>query len=447
MSVTGRLHGNSEPIQNDRTVTGPLASHRPINLLTPDLEAETERLLAKRTREIRFSADMQRAYRGKTWPQRSKIARSCMVWVAALAMMFVPISHLLAPGELWLVAPISGGLVPALHALAYLVWCKPRSAATEGLSLILLMTSIMIAFGALAVAAGGSNYERFLTGILYVNAVAIVVFNVDFIWALVLLSCATTLFFGFQLFNPAIGLDEAIGVTLFYASGIYAAAIARRTQIILSQKTFLMSLRDQYRSRQLEILATRDPLTGLPNRRSAAEHVNGLWTDRRVPLASIALLMADIDFFKRLNDSAGHAAGDVCIQRVAQTIEQALRHDEDAVFRYGGEEFLIVFKHVTPDLAVTLAERIRHAVEALAIPNPGIQSAESRGSVVTLSIGAAFGREGVGPERVLKWADDALYDAKHAGRNTVMLSKAGSVDTPSIVPTEIQAHNGIDATR
>jgi diguanylate cyclase (GGDEF)-like protein len=149
--------------------------------------------------------------------------------------------------------------------------------------------------------------------------------------------------------------------------------------------------------------------------------------------------MADIDFFKRLNDSAGHAAGDVCIQRVAQTIEQALRHDEDAVFRYGGEEFLIVFKHVTADLAVSLAERIRQAVEALAIPNPGIASAGGRSGVVTLSIGVAFGRDGVGPERVIKWSDDALYEAKRAGRNRVLLFTADGRDAPSIIPPEPSA--------
>jgi diguanylate cyclase (GGDEF)-like protein len=399
--------------------------------ITPALEAETERLLSQRTRDIQFSPEMIRAYRTKDWPQRSKIARAWMVWVALIAMAFVPISYLLAPDFLLLTTVISGLLVPALHGCVYLVWRKPRSAAVEGLSLVLLMGSVMLAYGFLAVTAGGSDYERFLTCILYVTTIAIVVFNVDYVWTLCLLVCATTIFFCFELFNPAINLEEAIGTAVFYTMGIYAATIARKTQSILGQKAFLLSLRNQYRSdalkranQQLEILATRDPLTGLGNRRSATDHIDSLWRDPAIPKACIAFIMADIDLFKRLNDTAGHAAGDECIRRVAKTIEESVRLGDDAVFRYGGEEFLVVLAHATPDLAWTIAQRIRSSVEALGIVNPGIQPEHSAAAVVTISLGVAFAQENAAPETVAKWADDALYDAKRGGRNIVFLSNA-----------------------
>jgi diguanylate cyclase (GGDEF)-like protein len=397
--------------------------------ITPALEAETERLLSRRTRDIRFSPEMVRAYRKKDWPQRSKIARAWMVWVGLISIAFVPISYLLAPDFLWLTTAVSGLLVPALHGCAYLVWRKPRSAAVEGLSLLLLMNSVMIAYASLAVAAGGSDYERFLTCIVYVNTIAIVVFNVDYVWSLSLMICSIGIFFGFEAFNPAIDIEEAIGTSAFFAIGIFAATIARKTQSILAQKAFLMSLRNQYRSEalksanhQLEILATRDPLTGLGNRRSATDLIGKIWRDATIPKPCIAFIMADIDLFKRLNDTAGHAAGDDCIRRVAKTIEQSLRLDKDAVFRYGGEEFLIVLAHASPDLAWTLAERIRSAVEALAIVNPGIHPEDGSAGVVTISLGVAFAQEDAAPEVVAKWADDALYDAKRCGRNTVFLS-------------------------
>ncbi|MBR1141929.1 diguanylate cyclase [Bradyrhizobium sp. AUGA SZCCT0431] len=400
-------------------------------LVTPALEAETERLLSQRTRDIQFSPEMIRAYRKKDWPQRSKIARAWMVWVAAISVAFVPLSYLLAPDFLILTTAISGLLVPALHACAYLVWRKPRSAAVEGLSLLLLMTSVMMAYGVIAVAAGGSNYERFLICIMYVNTIAIVVFSVDYIWTLALMICSTAIFFGFEIFNPATELKEAVGTSIFYAMGIYAATIARKTQSILGQKAFLLSLRNQYRSdalrranHQLEILATRDPLTGLGNRRSATDLIDRLWRDPTVPKASIAFIMADIDLFKHLNDTAGHAAGDACIRRVADTIEESVRLGLDAVFRYGGEEFLVVLAHATPDLAWTIAQRIRSAVEALGIVNPGIHPANDSASVVTISLGVAFAQENAAPEMVAKWADDALYDAKRGGRNIVFLSNA-----------------------
>src|SRR5258708_37979414 len=134
--------------------------------------------------------------------------------------------------------------------------------------------------------------------------------------------------------------------------------------------------------------------------------------------------MADIDLFKRLNDTAGHAAGDACIRRVAKTIEESVRLGEDAVFRYGGEEFLVVLAHASPDLAWTIAERIRDSVEALGIVNPGIHPVDGSANVVTISLGVAFAQEDAAPEIVTKWADDALYDAKRSGRHLLFFVNA-----------------------
>lgn len=397
--------------------------------MTPALEAETERLLSQRTRDIRFSPELDRLYRARDWPQRSKIARAWMVWVGLISVIFVPVSYLLAPDLLWLTAVVSGVMVPALHACTYLVWRKPRSASIQGLSIMLLMSSVMLAYGFLAVAAGGAGYERILISVMFANTIALVVLNVDYVWTLSLMVSSAAIFFGFEIFNPQIGLKEAIGTSIFYSIGMYAATIARKTQSILGQKAFLMSLRNQYRSaalqranQQLEILATRDPLTGLANRRSATDLIDRLWRDPAIPKARIAFIMADIDSFKLLNDTAGHAAGDDCIRRVAKTIEESVR--EDAVFRYGGEEFLVVLADTSPDRAWTIAQRIRSSVEALAIVNPGIRPGDGSGDVVTISLGVAFAREDAAPETVAKWADDALYDAKRGGRNVVFLSNA-----------------------
>jgi len=396
--------------------------------LTPGLEAETERLLSRRTRDIQFSAEMVQAYRRKSWPQRSKIIRAWMVWVGLLCILYVPISYLLAPQALVSTILISGLLIPALHACVYVIWKKPRNATVEGMSLVLLMLGISISYGWLALHSGRSD-ERIITGVIFVNAMAIGVFNIDYVWSLGMMMSAVTIFFGFEMVNPLLYSEEAVGTSIFYFCAVYSAAIARKTQVILSQRTFLLSLRDQYRSaalnranQQLEILATRDPLTGLANRRSAADLLDRLWNDRRIPRSSVAFVMADIDSFKRLNDSAGHAAGDECIRRVAATIEQTIRAGDDAVFRYGGEEFLIVLTNATPDLAFELAERIRRAVEALAIVNPGLPSVHDRKGVVTISLGIAFARDDATTDLVTTWADEALYDAKRSGRNAVFLA-------------------------
>jgi diguanylate cyclase (GGDEF)-like protein len=405
--------------------------------MTPGLEAEAERLLSRRTRDIRFSPEMFQAYRRKTWSQRSKIARAWMIWVTAISYVFVPISYLLVPDCLQYSAAIGFLVIPGLNAGGYLVWRKPRSSFVEGLSVFVIMSVMLVAFGLLGMAAGGSADERLLTGMLYVTTISIVVFSIDYAWSLAVMVGCTLIFCGFELLNSAVDFRTAIGISLLYAMGIYTATIARKTQSILSQKSFLMSLRDQYQRAQLEILATRDPLTGLANRRSAASLIDRLWNDRRIAKPSIAFVMADIDSFKRLNDSAGHAAGDECIRRVARTIEQSMRLGDDAVCRYGGEEFLIVLTNTTPDLAWALAERIRRAVEALGIVNPGVHRADGSSAVVTISLGVAFARDGVAPELVAKWADDALYDAKRSGRNVVFMATDEAADGgPSAGSTE-----------
>jgi len=118
----------------------------------------------------------------------------------------------------------------------------------------------------------------------------------------------------------------------------------------------------------------------------------------------------------------------------------AVRSYEDAVCRYGGEEFLIVLSNTTPDLAWTLAERIRSAVEALGIVNPGIHRADGSSAVVTISLGVAFARDGAAAQLVAKWADDALYDAKRSGRNVVFMAtdKAGGDAPPAMSPAPSQ---------
>ena len=108
-----------------------------------------------------------------------------------------------------------------------------------------------------------------------------------------------------------------------------------------------------------------------------------------------------------------------------------MRSGDDTVCRYGGEEFLIVLSNTTPELAWTIAERVRGAVETLGIVNPGIQRADGSSAIVTVSLGIAFARDGAPPRLVAKWADDALYDAKHSGRNAVFMATDKTADAPA----------------
>jgi diguanylate cyclase (GGDEF)-like protein len=166
---------------------------------------------------------------------------------------------------------------------------------------------------------------------------------------------------------------------------------------------------------ELTVIALRDPLTGLGNRRSLEEDL-GLLEARVARYGhrySIALI--DVDHFKAYNDTYGHQAGDQILRTVADQLREEARGG-DAVYRYGGEEFLCVFPEQSLAKATVAAERMRSALEGLAIPH----SADSLG-VVTLSAGLAMldPRQTKSVGEVVKEADEALYRAKQLGRNRV----------------------------
>ena len=160
--------------------------------------------------------------------------------------------------------------------------------------------------------------------------------------------------------------------------------------------------------------ARHDPLTGLGNRLRLAEDLEVLCgrVARYAHVYSAVLL--DIDNFKGYNDSAGHLAGDDVLRAVSRALGQQIRSG-DALYRYGGEEFLALLPEQTMESAAIAAERLRAAVEALALPHPA-------GGVVTVSGGvAALADPGCRPEELFELADQALYRAKEGGRNRVEL--------------------------
>lgn len=157
----------------------------------------------------------------------------------------------------------------------------------------------------------------------------------------------------------------------------------------------------------------RDSLTGVGNR-AALE----LTLQRELKLSQrsrrpLSLLIADMDGFKQVNDQLGHATGDQVLQKVAKTIKSTLR-DTDQVFRYGGEEFVVVLGNTGSDEAVAIAERIRNQVERQEL-------ATDKGPIrATISIGVSTSAVDDDRDSLFKRGDAALYQAKHSGRNCVI---------------------------
>ncbi|HJU73061.1 MAG TPA: diguanylate cyclase [Gemmatimonadaceae bacterium] len=169
-------------------------------------------------------------------------------------------------------------------------------------------------------------------------------------------------------------------------------------------------------NRRLEQLAATDPLTDVLNRRALTDRLLGEMERVRRYETTVSILLIDLDFFKRVNDTHGHLVGDDVLTEVAELLQRAVRA-VDVVARFGGEEFVIVLPETGAVGAHSFAERIRELVEAQTF----VQAADGTGLRITASIGVAtFPSPGLqSVEDLLAKADQALYRAKAEGRNLV----------------------------
>ena len=173
--------------------------------------------------------------------------------------------------------------------------------------------------------------------------------------------------------------------------------------------------------RRLEHVALTDLLTDMPNRRSGMQSLTRAWKGSDRSGQPLAVLLIDIDRFKKVNDSHGHAAGDVMLKEVAKVIQSAARQD-DSVCRLGGEEFLVICSNASLSSAYQAADRLRQKVTELRIPVGGIELQTS------VSVGVASKESGTKDEDALVHAaDQALYGAKNAGRNRVCVLRNGNL--------------------
>ena len=167
-----------------------------------------------------------------------------------------------------------------------------------------------------------------------------------------------------------------------------------------------------YSLRAAEAKASTDALTGLPNRRYFDEFC-GLLARRRRSGDAVGVLMIDIDKFKRLNDTFGHATGDEVLRAVGGAIVAAVRED-DVPARYGGEEFVVLLRNPSPEIALEVGERVRASVGALDFRRFGVGR-------VSVSVGVAVARQVDQPiAELIAEADRALYRAKRTGRDRVV---------------------------
>ncbi|WJR66724.1 GGDEF domain-containing protein [Neorhizobium sp. CSC1952] len=217
--------------------------------------------------------------------------------------------------------------------------------------------------------------------------------------------------FSTELLSNAISLlNEATGTTIAHGEKT-VGGVAERSQEMDQVRKEL----DEYKR-----IANTDSLTRIANRRAFDERLASIYNNSAV-LPVVALVLADIDNFKKINDSFGHPVGDKILASVASVIRSNVRKDV-FVARSGGEEFAMIVEGNTPEEVMILCERVRRALETRTFRN-------SRSGVdygpVTLSLGFAMGSQAGDPGELYADADTALYHAKNGGRNRSVLFEEG----------------------
>ena len=197
--------------------------------------------------------------------------------------------------------------------------------------------------------------------------------------------------------EDATSLDDDASTKLFNAE-----AYINQSLSVIEAKRLMQTLRDS---------AMIDPLTGLYNRRFLQEHTKQLISGVLRRGKQIGLLVCDLDYFKQVNDTHGHDAGDLLLKETSVVLKNSVRAS-DVVVRFGGEEFLVLLLDVEPEEAMAVAEKIREKIQAMKVTVGGVVLEK------TISIGVAeFPGDTDGFWQAIKYADVALYAAKETGRN------------------------------
>ena len=332
---------------------------------------------------------------------------------AWLTLLVVPLFQI---GDLW-VHPATQALwwdhfwwrlPPVLVAFAILYPHHVRKAGegpwSRPLLLLLGLTIMLMMVGLLAThhAIGSGAVHLMIRGLIMTTAV-VAAFAIFGLRDMALIYGVSFVALGLFLYRAGTPLGESMSLL---AHPLVMALIG----CVLAQ--LLMAMRiSAFRVRQkLEHTAMTDELTGLPNRRFMewqleVEHARAQRYQR-----PYAVLLADVDRFKQINDTYGHDVGDAVLVELANQMTPSVR-TEDKVGRWGGEEFMVLLPDTAEDAAWTVAEKLRQQVAQKPIATP---SAELR---ITISVGIAQFADEQEPSQLVKRADQALYQAKHEGRN------------------------------
>ncbi len=223
--------------------------------------------------------------------------------------------------------------------------------------------------------------------------------------ALINVSCIVAALIGYARFNPGAVFESDYQMVSFLVTSLMACVL-----------TFIFAYRTRSQNDQLQQLAIQDPLTGARNRRAMNEELRIASALQRRHGNGYGVLVMDLDHFKQINDNHGHQAGDQVLIQFVELIKSSSRK-EDRLFRFGGEEFLLLLPNTDQAGLQAAAEHLQVQVNA---------ELRGPGGPVTMSVGGALLRRDEHWEAMLQRADECLYQAKSSGRNCIIIADEGA---------------------
>lgn len=379
--------------------------------------AQLEAFMAVRGRRtLAFPPPIEEQFERDTSPRRCQRLTTGILVSVFVYNLFLIADWLLVPDMFWHAVAIHLGLVtPWMLAAAWVMSRRPTRAWREYLAAslpIAMFLQIDYCF-ALTKSEYAAHYQYVVIPLLLYTNVSIhrLVFPQAraVTTAIVVSHSALVLAMGLPL--PITGM-----ILVQLVACAYITLVANYQMERDLRKAYLYSLRERLRHAQADAASRRDALTGLANRHHLHAVLESLWSKPAEEVSPVSVVMVDIDHFKSLNDRYGHASGDLCLKRIAALITAELRGSQDLAVRFGGEEMLLLLPRMALTDAMQVAERIRRAIEAAAIPNEGIGSH----GVVTASFGVASAAiDDLSAVELIAASDNALYAAKRRGRNQV----------------------------
>lgn len=375
---------------------------------------------------LRFPIALERQFERETSASRSRrLALGGLIGLAIYDLLIIS-DWWLTPDILSTALWIRFAVVTPIELIAILaLWLGPTYVWRETIIALLgaLLPTATNLYIMLCSASPFRNAQH--QSIVLVILFALLVQRVRFLFAIpTCLMCA--IIYAWALSRlPEYPLEREVAANLVLLSAIVLSLFVSYSLEWEYRRNYMLNLKSRMQNRILNAMSNQDPLTGLQNRRSLDERITAIGSSEEI----ISVIIADIDHFKGFNDAAGHQAGDRCLNSVATLLQKTLVEADATVFRYGGEEFLVLLPGRDFHDARVVAEKLRLSIERARIHHPGLPGT----SYVTASFGVATGRALGSAEvkQVIGGSDAALYAAKRNGRNQVWPPLARNLPTES----------------